>query len=89
MHELTIGKVKYHFTTLTVMNNFKRDRERYRQTLEESLTSRFKTFVSVSQDFADLVLYHRYNTKLFLVEFGGKTYTNMQDIFSQVGVKNI
>lgn len=89
MNILKIGKVKYHFTSETIRDNFKRDRETYRKTLEESLTNRFKIHVKVSQEFADLVLYHRYSTKLFLVEFGGKTYSNMQDIFSEVGVQNI
>lgn len=89
MIALSTGRVRYHFATTTLANNFKRDRAAHRSQLEASLTKRFKLRVNVTQDFADLVLYHRTNSGLFLVDFGEKSYSNMQDIISEIGVLNI
>ena len=88
-HTVTTGKFVYHFTSETQAKNFKRDRDEYREMLENSLSNRFKMSIAVSQDFADLVLYHRTSNRVFLVEYAERTYTNMQDVIASIGVQNI
>lgn len=88
-HIFDNGRFTMHFTSQTQLSNFGRDREAYRDKLESSLTNRFKMRVYVSQDFADLVLYHRISTKLFLVVYGDKQFANMQDVISVIGIENL